>query len=92
MANPDEQLLADLKRDTNRRLVRILAVVGIVLLAVGGGLLALGLTYDEPPQRLATKSVPRGAEIALIVAGALSALVGVAMLLRSVIALRSKRG
>jgi hypothetical protein len=89
MPNSDERLLGDLQRDAKKRTVWILAIVGIVVVAVGGALLALGVTYEEPHERLATRSVPQGAPIALVVAGVLAALVGLWMLVKS---LRAARG
>jgi len=92
MGDPDDALVTELKRDARKRDVKVLVIVGVVLLLVGAGVFGLGLTFEEPAERLATKPVPRGAEYALMIGGVLLALAGVGMLVKSVRAARGPRG
>jgi hypothetical protein len=64
MGDHDDGLATALARDTRRRGTRVLALMGLLLLGVGIGVLVLGVTYKHPApaEQLATKSVPHGAE------------------------------
>lgn len=63
-------------------------IAGFVLLALGVGLVVLGVTFEEPAQRLATRSVPTLAPVALSVAGGGVGLGGLVMIVRG---LRARR-
>ena len=84
MADSDDAALADLKRDTRKRSVKILAIMGTVLALAGIGVAALGFTFEEPAERIATRSVPHGAEYGLIILGAIVALAGIGFVVQAV--------
>jgi uncharacterized membrane protein len=83
VADGDDQLLADLRRDSRKRGLRILAIMGLVIMLVGIGLIALGFSYEEPSDRIATRKVPQGAPIGLMIFGGLVALGGIGLLVKS---------
>lgn len=85
MANKLDDEIADLRRDSERRGRNVVMIVGVVLIALGALLAFLGLTYEHPAQRLATKTVPRGAEYGLIAGGIGAAVLGLVVLVRAML-------
>jgi hypothetical protein len=77
-------LLEQLKRDEKRKGVRINAIGGIALVVCAVALIALGLTFEEPNERISTKPVPQGAELALIIGGGIVGIVGLRMISKAV--------
>jgi hypothetical protein len=84
MGDPDSQLLDELKRDEKRKDVRLNAFGGIALVVVAIALIALGLAFDEPVERIAGRAVPQGAELGLFIAGALAGLTGLNLIAKAV--------
>lgn len=74
----------ELRRDAQRQGMVIALIVGLVLIGIGVVLFFLGSSFEEPRERLATRSVPAFAPIALSVAGALVAVTGVVVMFRGV--------
>jgi hypothetical protein len=72
----------DLQRDAKRRGLLVAAIAGLALIALGVALFFLGMNFEEPADRLATRSVPAIAPIALSVTGVIVALGGVVMIVR----------
>lgn len=71
-----------LSRGTRRRGILVSAIAGLVIVGLGAVLFYLGMTFEEPAERIATRSVPRAAPIALSVGGAIVALGGLVVAVR----------
>lgn len=70
---------ADLSRSARRRSVVVISIAGLFTVAVGALLFYLGITYEEPAERLATRPVGSTAPIVLTIAGAIVALFGLVL-------------
>ncbi len=88
MSDTLDEEIANLRRDSERRGRNVVVIAGVALIAVGALLAFLGLTYEHPPERLAMRDVPRGAEYGLLAGGIGAAVLGLVALVR---ALRSRR-
>ncbi|HSD88742.1 MAG TPA: hypothetical protein VLB44_14540 [Kofleriaceae bacterium] len=71
-----------LSRSTKRRAVVVFAIAGLTLVAIGALLFYLGATFEEPAERLSTRSVPSIAPKALCAGGVAVALAGLWMAVR----------
>ena len=81
MANDDRDIAA-LGRDTKRRGIMIATIAGLALIGLGVVMVWLGVTFVEPAERIATRSVPKAAPIALDAVGVVIALAGLWTIIR----------
>jgi hypothetical protein len=70
-----------LSRDANKRGILISLIACLVLVGLGAAMLYLSMTFEEPAERLATRSVPAIAPIALSIGGVIVALGGSALVI-----------
>jgi len=78
----DNEDMAALQRDTRKRGATIGMITGGVLILFGIALSYFGGTFEEPAERLATRSVPAIAPIALVIGGVGLAIAGLVFVVR----------
>ncbi len=79
----DEAIELTLNRDGNRRRRLVGLVAALVLAALGTFMFYLGVTWQEPTERLGSRSVGAYAPIGLSIAGAIVVLGGMFWVLRA---------
>jgi hypothetical protein len=78
--NHDDEARA-LSRRAYQRAILISAIACLALIGLGSIMLYVGMTFVEPAERLATRSVPQLAPIALSLGGLIVALGGSALVI-----------
>jgi hypothetical protein len=83
VADPDDKAIAELERYSRKRGARVMLVMGVGVMLLGIVLVALGYSYEEPTERIATRDVPAAAPIGLMIFGGFVALGGIWMIVRA---------